>query len=570
MRKCLFLLILVLASRVFGWWDNSWTYRRQIWIDNTGGPALTNYQIKIVLDSSNFPYTLANSDGSDLRVIDSDDSTKLHYWIEEYRRPLFPNSDFRVGDATNWKFSGNAQLLKGGPEDTYWVNFGGWATGKLRSADFILRYPIIEFYYRGSGTGPGCGISLKKASDGSVLISENRTMGWKKIKWDVSAFVGTIVYIEVVDNKAGGIFGNNSACFLSIGGFYGYDGNPWNFNDTTIVWAKIPYIPSDATKKIYLYYGNPLATSESNLDSVYNWMHFEKSLITELGKWERTEAADILAHTTTHYHIGCYGIYQYNDDTFHQTWVEERLAINNLKVKRLRIFNISSWQSSNTGSWWHWVNTQINIRDTSKGMTIVPMHVRVAAECHIFVENPTSSDTSVIGSDGRVWYAYEYIIPETWDRGNISIEFAADGNGGDQGAHSRAHAYWDVVQYFKASCRGELPVSIVEELPVSIVETCLPIRKTCAWLSILPNPSIGGAKIKYGLHSVNSDRVLIEIVDVTGRVVNRLVDKEKPSGNYIIYWNGSDTEGNRVSSGVYFIFFSTGKDILSEKLIFLK
>jgi len=82
----IFVLCLVsFISPSLAWWNDSWQYRRNITIDNSGNSNdLTNYQILVVLNSSNFDFSKANSDGSDIRFIDSDDTTKLNYWIEEW------------------------------------------------------------------------------------------------------------------------------------------------------------------------------------------------------------------------------------------------------------------------------------------------------------------------------------------------------------------------------------------------------------------------------------------------------------------------------------------------------
>lgn len=62
---------------------HGWGYWREITITNSGND-LTDYQIKIELDSSNFNFGHAKSDGSDIRFYDSDRVTPLSYWIEEW------------------------------------------------------------------------------------------------------------------------------------------------------------------------------------------------------------------------------------------------------------------------------------------------------------------------------------------------------------------------------------------------------------------------------------------------------------------------------------------------------
>ncbi|RLF66849.1 MAG: hypothetical protein DRN30_01385 [Thermoplasmata archaeon] len=73
MRKSLIMIIfligvLILSSKVsLAWWNSSWQYRIPINITEQSGQNLTDYQVRIDLNSSNFDFSKANSDGSDIR-----------------------------------------------------------------------------------------------------------------------------------------------------------------------------------------------------------------------------------------------------------------------------------------------------------------------------------------------------------------------------------------------------------------------------------------------------------------------------------------------------------------------
>ncbi|RLF65413.1 MAG: hypothetical protein DRN30_04025, partial [Thermoplasmata archaeon] len=60
--------VLILSSKVsLAWWNSSWQYRIPINITEQSGTNLVNYQVRINLNSSNFDFSKANSDGSDIR-----------------------------------------------------------------------------------------------------------------------------------------------------------------------------------------------------------------------------------------------------------------------------------------------------------------------------------------------------------------------------------------------------------------------------------------------------------------------------------------------------------------------
>jgi hypothetical protein len=71
-------------SCTYNWWNTSWTYRRQIVIDNRSqSSALADIPIAVQLASS-FDYASMQSAGQDLRFVASDDATVLPYEIEVF------------------------------------------------------------------------------------------------------------------------------------------------------------------------------------------------------------------------------------------------------------------------------------------------------------------------------------------------------------------------------------------------------------------------------------------------------------------------------------------------------
>ena len=84
-----------------------------------------------------------------------------------------------------------------------------------------------------------------------------------------------------------------------------------------------------------------------------------------------------------------------------------------------------------------------------------------------------------------------------------------------------------------------------------------------------PNPFNPSTTIGYYLPE--SGPVTLEIYDVSGRLVRRLLDREtKESGIHGTVWDGCDANGNRVQSGLYFYRLEAGKSTLSKKMILLR
>lgn len=65
-------------------WLKTWSYRRNVSVDNSSGAAHTDFPVKLELTSSNFTFANAESDGSDVRVTQLDGTTLLSHWIQDW------------------------------------------------------------------------------------------------------------------------------------------------------------------------------------------------------------------------------------------------------------------------------------------------------------------------------------------------------------------------------------------------------------------------------------------------------------------------------------------------------
>lgn len=75
-------------------------------------------------------------------------------------------------------------------------------------------------------------------------------------------------------------------------------------------------------------------------------------------------------------------------------------------------------------------------------------------------------------------------------------------------------------------------------------------KLTTALLASAPNPFTTGTSIRYSLS--NRQPVTISIYDVSGRLVQTLVDEMRPEGFQSAFWNGTNNHGEPVASGVYY------------------
>jgi len=83
-----------------------------------------------------------------------------------------------------------------------------------------------------------------------------------------------------------------------------------------------------------------------------------------------------------------------------------------------------------------------------------------------------------------------------------------------------------------------------------------------------PNPFNMSTTIKFQIKT--NQHIRITIFDVNGRIVNTILNSKVAAGNYKITWNGKNTTGNEMASGIYFARVSVSNYISTLKLVMIK
>ena len=90
-----------------------------------------------------------------------------------------------------------------------------------------------------------------------------------------------------------------------------------------------------------------------------------------------------------------------------------------------------------------------------------------------------------------------------------------------------------------------------------------------------PNPFNASTVIEYQV-GINDPiiegrtRVTVEVRNMAGGLVRRLVDELASPGFYAVMWDGRNDGGQRVASGVYYYQLDVGPIAQYKKLLFLK
>jgi hypothetical protein len=98
-------------------------------------------------------------------------------------------------------------------------------------------------------------------------------------------------------------------------------------------------------------------------------------------------------------------------------------------------------------------------------------------------------------------------------------------------------------------------------------ENTIPVVKT-ELKGNYPNPFNPETTIRFSVKEAGP--VSVEIYNLKGQLVKRLVNEEKTAGEHSVVWNGTDNNNRPVSSGVYFYRMNAGKYSSSKKMIMMK
>jgi flagellar hook assembly protein FlgD len=90
-----------------------------------------------------------------------------------------------------------------------------------------------------------------------------------------------------------------------------------------------------------------------------------------------------------------------------------------------------------------------------------------------------------------------------------------------------------------------------------------------ALLDNYPNPFNGVTNLEYKIQ-FSSARVVLDIFDLQGQLVKRLVEKIQAGGSYRVVWDGTDQTGKIVSSGFYFGCLSVNGKQHVKRLLLLR
>lgn len=182
--------------------------------------------------------------------------------------------------------------------------------------------------------------------------------------------------------------------------------------------------------------------------------------------------------------------------------------------------------------------------------------------------------------DGRVWMTYDSEYPSTdagllwWDGTHIGV-FPAPPNGEWRWGGLPHAAILDLevkiipggYELWMSCVSRGLAVLTVQTQTTAVGPGEAPaVRLTLAQNQ--PNPFRAGTQIHFGLPETESVR--LDVFDVTGRLVRRLVDGTLPAGDHAVEWDGRTDAAASMPSGVYLYRLEGGGEAVERRMLLLR
>ena len=289
-KVVLFLLLLLPVG--FCWWNENWWYRKAIIITERSGNTLTDYQvaINVTYDSGMQP------DFDDLRFTyynsTSDSETEIPYWIEDIVLPYNLSVTAYYQTGTNC-LSANDTGWNEFPTSGWNVRNGDWYTDNWDGCDYCDYYAkiVMDLEY---DVKPDVKIEIK-SDDGQWLWVNEQYVGHCgggchgdgicTNTWDITSYLSegsNEIRIWCSDWE----YGEYCEFKLLVEGEEIKQNGDYQQNlHYAYTWIKVPEIPANGNATVYMYYGNPSATSESNGTAVFEFFDDFEDGIFDSSKW---------------------------------------------------------------------------------------------------------------------------------------------------------------------------------------------------------------------------------------------------------------------------------------------
>ena len=244
----------------------------------------------------------------------------------------------------------------------------------------------------------------------------------------------------------------------------------------------------------------------------------------------------------------------------------------------------------NTGAWQTWTTVLSKSFTLTSGIHQLKFFVNTAGfNINKFDVYPPNAKPYInfIYPTGGEQFAQDSIVEVKWNSqqiGSVNIGFSTNGGAFwtfvQNGVDAQFGVYrWKVPKIISANCKliimskdntslFDTSKAVFSVGVINSVDNKIENLRTFSLEQNYPNPFNPSTLINYripGLALVN-----IKVYNLLGKEVTTLVNEERAGGEYSVVWNGKDSYGNNVPSGIYFYKLQAENYYQVKKMVLLK
>ena len=236
-------LLLILSTNSYGWWDADYDYRINLTIDHTRvGSQLTDFPVLVKLNSSNFNFSGARSDGHDVRFLDSNDD------LLNFERARHDSSN---EVAEYWV---SIPTVSSTQTTNFYLYYGNSGATDASSSEYVWDDDYVGVFHMNDATSSSISDSSLRGNDGTKSGTNQPQQAQGKVGYS-QEFSPTTQYIQIGTDGLVASGGTYSLWFNlnSLSGRYRFIGH----NSPTTAWSNGLFIGYDnsGTNLNYLYIG---------------------------------------------------------------------------------------------------------------------------------------------------------------------------------------------------------------------------------------------------------------------------------------------------------------------------
>jgi hypothetical protein len=161
-----------------------------------------------------------------------------------------------------------------------------------------------------------------------------------------------------------------------------------------------------------------------------------------------------------------------------------------------------------------------------------------------------------------VWSHVDEVADHEWTLVELDVSDIADGEG-------TVYVRWtmgdtDLTTHYCGWNIDDVAISAYDLIPPNIEEPVSRLRLNPAW----PNPFRGETTIAFVLPEDGS--ATVSVYNVAGRLVKRLPAQRCAAGRNERAWDGTNSNGDDVASGVYFVRVTAGGESAAGKVVLVR